>query len=449
MFREFRSADFPKPETNYGKIKMRNIKSIITICCILIGNQAVAETLDYIVAVVNDDVIVNSTLQEELRLRLDNWQQTNRRLPPREVLEKQLLEHLIITTLQLQLAKRTGIQVEDTRLNEELRQIAAQNNMDLQSFRQKLETEGVGFVRFRETLRQKMIIGRLQKRHVVRRIIATEREIDNFLANQIQQGTASNEYHIRHILIATPEAPSPEEIEAKEQKAKKVLAKLKAGADFQEIAVSVSDARQVIENSGDLGWLKAGQLPTLFNNVVNKMAVGEIRGPLRNSSGFHIIKLVDKRDGEKSIITQTQARHILIKTNAVVSDLEAQRRLEELKYRIELGHDFAQLARAYSQDTTSADNGGSLGWLSPGDSVPQFEDVMDNLSKNEVSEPFKSPYGWHIVQVLERREHDNTKQALRTKAAQQIRQRKFEAELETWLRQLREEAYVEYRNTDR
>jgi len=442
-----------KPRTKSDKTsKMKKINRIITICCLLIATvPAVAEiqVLDYIVAIVNDDVIVNSTLQEKVQLVLDKWRQKNRRMPPRAQLEKQVLEELIITTLQLQVAKRTGIQIEDSRLNEQLRDIAAQNQMDLQSFRDQVEREGHSFVYFRETLREQMILRALQKRQVVNRITVTEREIDNFLANQIQQGTASNEYHIWHILIATPEAASPEEIKAKEQKAQKVLAKLKAGADFQEMAISVSDARQVIESAGDLGWRKAGELPTLFNNVINNMAVGEIQGLLRNPSGFHIIKLVDKRDGEKSIITQTQARHILIKTNALVSDSEAQKRLEELKYRIEQGDDFAKLARAYSQDPLSAAKGGSLDWINPGDLVAEFEDVMDSLSENQVSEPFKSRYGWHIVQVLARREHDNTKKAIRVKAEQQIRQRKFEAELQSWQRQLREEAYVEYRLVDK
>jgi len=431
---------------------MKQINRIITIIgCLLIANAAPAaakiEVLDYIVAVVNDDVIVNSTLQEKVRVVLDKWR--NRRMPPRAQLEKQVLEGLIITTLQLQMAKRSSIQIEDSRLNEQLRDIAAQNNMDLKSFRKHVEAEGHSFVDFRETIREQMIIGDLQKRRVVNRIIVTEREIDNFLANQIQQGTASHEYHIWHILIATPESASPEEIKAKQQKAQQVLTKLKAGADFQQMAISVSDARQVIESAGDLGWRTGGELPSLFSKLVSKMAVGEIRGLLRNQSGFHIIKLVDKRDGEKSIITQTQVRHILIKTNTLVSDSEAQKRLEGLKYRIEQGHDFAKLARAYSQDTLSAAKGGSLDWLNPGDFVPEFEEVMDSLSKNQVSKPFKSRYGWHIVQVLARRQHDNTKKAIRVKAEQQIRKRKFEAELQSWQRQLREEAYVEYRDVGR
>jgi peptidyl-prolyl cis-trans isomerase SurA len=432
---------------------MKKLKSIITLCCLLIGNPllhctpataAETEILDYIVAVVNNDVIVNSTLQQEFRRYNNELRKKNTRLPPREYLEKQVLEGLILTSLQLQLAKRTGIQVEDSRLNAQLRQIAAQTQMDLQSFRHQLEREGHNFVHIRENLRKEMIIRRLRQRYVVSRINVTDREIENFLANQVQQGTVNNEYHLWHILIATPKAPSPEEIEAKEQKAKEVLAKLKAGDDFKAMAVYVSDSRQAREG-GDLGWLKAGEVPTLFNRVVNSMAVGDIGGYLRDASGFHIIKLVDKRGGDKTIITQTKARHILILTNELVSDFEAQNRLKELKYRIEQGDDFAELARAYSQDQSSTANGGSLGWRNPGDLDPEFEEVMVSLSENQVCEPFKSRYGWHIVQVLERREHDNTKQVLRTKAEEQIRKRKNDAELQTWLQQLREEAYVEIR----
>ena len=301
------------------------------------------ENLDYIVAVVNDDVIVNTILQQELRFIIKDWQSKNRRIPLRQDLEKQALEHLIMSTLQLQLAKRQGIQVEDSTLNERLRQIAAQNQMDLYRFRNTIEAEGYRFVPFRERIRQKMITKRLQQRQVISRINITEREIDNFLANQIKQGTVSNEYHIWHILIATSEAPSPEEIKTKQQKTKEVLIKLNKGADFQATAVAVSEARQALEG-GDLGWLKMGEMPSLFENVINSMAIGEIQGPLRDISGFHIIKLVDKR-GDKSIVTQTKVRHILIKPNELISELEAKSRLNELKYRIEQGHDFVELAR--------------------------------------------------------------------------------------------------------
>lgn len=405
---------------------------------------AETEILDYIVAVVNDDVIVNSTLQEEIQLITNEWRQKNRRLPSGKSLEKQVLERLIVNTLQLQLAQRIGITVDASVLNEQLRQIAAQNGETLQSFRQKLEKQGYSYKKFRKKIHDQLIIRRLQRIKVVNRVTINAREIDNFIANQVQQGTVSHEYHLLHILLATPSTPSPAEIKAKLEEAKEVLKKLQQGADFRAVALAVSEGRKALEG-GDLGWLKAGELPTIFSRIVNQMEDGEIRGPFRDASGFHIIKLLEKKGGKQSIITQTKARHILIKTNALMSDLDAKSRLEELKYRIEQGHDFAELAKAYSEDMVSAANGGSLGWVSPGDLVSEFEEVMNSLSENQVSKPFKSRYGWHIIQVLKRRKHNNTMKALRNKATQQIHQRKVEEELRSWLRQLRDEAYVEYR----
>ncbi len=426
--------------------------STLAILSLLISNLFVSaaaaetQTLDYIVAIVNDDVIVNTALQQELRLVLEKWQEKPERLPPRQHLEKQVLERMIMTTLQLQMAKRMGMKVEDSQLNETLRRLAAQEKMDLSDYRAQIENKGYSYKYWREELRHEIIINRLKQRLVVSRATITDREVDNFLANQVKQGTVGKEYHIWHILIAMPEAPTAEDIATKQQKAKDVLAKLKQGADFKTTAVAVSEGRQAIQG-GDLGWLKAGNIPTLFESIVNNITVGEIKGPLRDASGFHIIKLVDKRGGE-SIITQTNVRHILIKTNDLVSDFDAQNHLEELKSRIEQGDDFIELARANSEDAGSAANGGSLGWINPNDFVPEFEDVMNSLSENQVSKAFKSRFGWHIVQVLGRRQHENTEQAWRTQATQQIRQRKIEDLEQAWRRQLREEGYIEYRNGD-
>jgi len=431
------------------------MKKLSLIVPLLLGSQlsmpAMAETevLDYIVAIVNDDVIVNSILQEEVHNHLEEWRQKTDRLPPQEDLERQGLKRLIMNTLLLQLAKRTGIQVEDSVLNEKLRSIAEKEHKDLQTFRNDLEKKGDSYERAREKIRDGMIIERLHRRKVISRISVTEREIDNFLANKIQQGTVSNEYHLWHILIATPDAPSPEDIETKKEQANQVLIELKEGADFQAMALKVSNSSQAIEG-GDLGWRAAGELPTFSNRIVNNMAIGEIKGPIRDSSGFHIIKLVDKRGSESTIVTQTKVRHILIKTNELVNDFEAKNRLVELKFRIEQGDDFVQLARAYSEDSRTTANGGLFGWVNPGDLVlvPEFEKVMNNLSENQVSEPFKSRYGWHIMQVLERRQHDNTEQAIRTLAEEQILRRKIEEESNSWIRQLRDEAYVKYRTND-
>ncbi len=428
---------------------MKYIKNsfYLVILNLLLTPVAIAEIeiLDYIVAVVNDDVIINSSLQ----IRVNEFEQKLRqkskgkKMPPRRYLEKQILDRMILDMLQLQVAKNTGIKINNNLVNAQLRQVAAQQGLNLNSFRQKLEAEGYNYRAIREQLRQEMIIKRLQQRQIVSRIKIRPREIDNFLANQIQQGNISTEYHIQHILIALPEAPSLQEIEIKKQKADNIIKKLKNGADFEATAVAVSDSRQALEG-GDLGWLKPGELPILFNKVINNMAIGDINGPLSDSSGFHIIKLLNKRNSAQSVITQTKARHILIKTNALISNKQAKNRLNRLKYRIQQGEDFAKLARSNSKDTTTSIKGGALGWVSPGDLVAEFEEIMNRLPKNKVSEAFKSRYGWHILQVLDRRKHDNTEQALRTRAAKQIRQRKINEELQNWLLQLRDQSYVEY-----
>lgn len=406
-----------------------------------------AEELDKIVAVVNDDVITFTALKGETQLVVNELRRRSSQLPPVEILLRQVLERMIMEKLQLQLAERTGIRVDDNTLNATLRRTAAGNGMSLAELRQEVRASGQSFARFREELRQQIQIRRLHQRYVNNKVNVTEREIDNFLANQERQGNLRREYRLLHILIAVPEAASPETIAEKQARAEEVLQQINNGADFKQTAMAYSDSRLALEG-GDLGWRSSGELPRLFAETAPKLEVGATSDILRNASGFHIIKLDGKRDGEQSIITQTKARHILLKTNELVSDNEAETRLWQLKERIEAGQDFAQLAKVHSTDTTSARAGGDLDWVSPGDMVPEFEEEMLKLSPQAISAPFKSRYGWHIVQVLERREHDNTEQARRSKANRVIRQRKIEEELQTWLRQLRDEAYVENRLLD-
>lgn len=413
----------------------------------LLSFHAVAQSsqmLDYVVAVVNDEVIVYTELQEQVRQTRARLTTQNISLPSDAEFERQVLENMIIMRLQLQLAQRNGVEVDDSTLNEALRNLAKQDQLSLEGFREQKEREGISFVKFRESVRDELLVRRLQQRQVVSRINITDKEIDNFLSNQLQQGGINAEYHLYHILIATPEAASPEEIAEKQAKAEDVLARLKAGANFQEIAIGVSDSQKVTETGGDLGWLAPARMPSFFLESLAKLEVGQVSDLLRNSGGFHIIKLVDVRGG-KQVVTQTKARHILIKNSELVSDFEAKRRLTELRYRVLNGEDFAELASASSEDLGSAATGGDLGWVTPGEMVAEFEEVMDSLSEGEVSMPFKSRFGWHIISVEQRREHDNTEQARRTDAARQIRERKIDEELNTWVRQLRDEAYVEYR----
>ncbi len=424
---------------------MKYYLGIGLLCCQLAVSAQEPRLLDRIVAVVNDEVITESALREELRAVESELRRQGTRLPSQRVLEKQMLERMVVTRLQLQVAERLGMEVDENTLNEALRDIAAQENMSLEQFRRALEQEGYSFPEFRETIREQLTIKRLHQRQVVSRINVTEQEINNFLTNQARQGNTTAAYRLQHILIAVPDAASPEVIQEKREKAEAIMRKLRAGADFQEIAVAESDSRQALEG-GDLGWRKSGEIPSLFMDVVPRMAEGDIEGPIRNAGGFHIIRLAGLRSTGRSVITQTHARHILIKTNEVVSDNEAEERLKKLRQRIVVGEeDFAELARAHSEDPGSSTEGGDLGWISPGSLVSEFEEEIDRLRSNEISEPFKTRYGWHIVQVLDRREHDNTEDALRTRAARQIRERKIEEELQNWLRQLRDEAYVEYR----
>ena len=406
-------------------------------------SHAQSAALDYIVAIVNDEVIVYSQLQNATQVAIDNLRQQQIRMPSQAELERQVLEKMIITRLQMQLAERTGISIDEASLNQTLRGLASQNKVDLATFREVLERDGYNFQYFRENIREEMTLRRLQQRQVVSRINVTDSEINNFLSNQAQQGDGDSEYRLLHILIATPEAASPEQIAQQRSKAEQVLQTLQDGANFQEVAAGVSDSQNALQG-GDLGWRKSGEIPSLFLQPVMSMDVGDVSEIIRNAGGFHIIQLAEKRGGQQ-VITQTLARHILMRSNQLTSEAEVERRLQSLRYRIENGDDFAELAKANSEDIASASEGGDLGWQNPGELVPEFEQVMNNLSENAISQPFKSRFGWHIVQVLQRRQHDNTVVAQRTEAAQQIRQRKIDEELQNWLRQLRDEAYVDYR----
>ena len=402
------------------------------------------ETVESIVAVVNDDVITRTELDNRLRAVKDQLKNRPSPLPPDAVLEKQVLDRMILASLQLQLADHNGIRVDDDTLNHTIERIAEDNKLSLSEFRAVLEKEGYDFATFREDIRREILISRVQQRQVNDRIQVTEQEIDNFLAAQRAQGNTGAEYHLGHILISVPDAASAERIQAARQRAEDVLTRLRSGANFQETAIAVSDGQQALQG-GDLGWRKLGELPTLFVDPVSQMKTGDVSGLIRSPSGFHIIKLIDQRNEERHIVTQTHARHILIRTDELTGDDAAQAKLRELRQRIENGADFAELARDFSNDTANADNGGDLGWINPGEMVPTFEEQLNKLATGEISQPFKTGFGWHIVQVLERRRHDNTDTFVRSQARNTIRQRKTEEELQSWLARLRDDAYIENR----
>ncbi len=404
-----------------------------------------ATPIDRIVAVVDDGVILQSELDEMLETVKRQLHQQDAQLPPDNVLRKQVLERLIMMHLQLQYAQRTGIRIDEEKLNAAISNIAQQNKMSLGDFRLALEREGYNFAHFRDNIRDQMIIAQLQQRQVNNLVTVSDQEVDNFLANAKLQGDVGDEYHLAHILIAVPEGASTAQVDAAHSKAQRILDELRGGADFQKMAVSVSDGQQALEG-GDLGWRGAAQIPSLFVDLVTHMKNGEISDLVRSPSGFHIIKLLDHRGMNKHSVTQTHARHILIRTNDLVSDNDAKERLEQLKQRLEGGDDFATLARAHSDDAVSAAKGGDLGWVSPGELDPRFEEVMNGLAPGQISAPFRTQFGWHLVQVLGRRTYDDTKDFRRNMAREMIRKRKAEEEIDIWLRRLRDEAYVEYRN---
>lgn len=407
-------------------------------------SDASSTQLDRIVAVVNEDVIVLSELEARLQSVLDQLQQSHTNPPPPGVLERQVLDRLIIDRLQLQLAEQTGLRIDDRRLNDSVAAIASQNGLSLREFRDILERDGYDFAKFREQIREQLLINQVQQRNVTDRITVSDRDIENFFATQQVQGGRSSQYHLGHILIALPEGAAPEEIAAARNEAAQVVAELESGADFARMAIERSHGQQALEG-GDLGWRKTEELPTIFADIVPQMSVGEVSDPIRSPSGFHIIKLLETRGEGRHVVTLTHVRHILIRTDELTSDEDAAAELQGLRERIENGEDFAVLARASSDDAANAAAGGDLGWVNPADMVPAFVDVMDATGVGDVSRPFETQFGWHILQVLGRKEHDDTEEVRRAKAIEQIRNRKVQEELQSWLRQLRDEAYVEYR----
>lgn len=404
--------------------------------------------LDRIIAVVNDDVITRYELNDHIKMVVNQLTKQGTPLPPQDVLEKQLLERLINDRIQLQYAKESGVRVDDTQLGKTLERIAESNKMTLQAMREALEQEGIDFNRFREEIRAEIIMARLKEREVDNKIVVTESEITNYLKSQEALVGKEDEYNLAHVLVLVPEQASPEQIQAKRARAEQALAQIKSGADFAQIAVGYSDAADALQG-GVLGWRPAGRLPTIFLEALRPMQAGEVSAVLRSANGFHIIKLLDKRGKDSATeVLQTHARHILIKTSEMSGENEARTRLLNLKERLEYGADFSELARLQSEDGSAA-QGGDLGWLAPGDTLPEFERAMNTLKVGQISDPVRSPFGWHLIQVLERRNQDISRDRQRLLARQALRARKSDEAHEEWLRQLRDSAYVEYRLEDK
>ena len=408
-----------------------------------IDPQKQVAPLDHIAAVVNDDVITSHELDEQMGTVEKQLKQRGTPLPPHKVLQKQVLERMIMNMLEAQYAKQTGIRVSDAQIDRTLQRIAQENHFpSVDAFKAKLEGQGVDFKKFREEIRGEIISTRLREREVDTKIMITDSEINNYLATETKMGN-NEDFHLAHIFIVVPEQASADKIRASEQRAQEALKQLHAGADFAQVAAGFSDAKDALRG-GDLGWHPANELQPAFRQVLDKMQPGEVSPILRSPNGFHIIKMVDRRHHDQpTLITQTHVRHILIKTSDQVSDNEARKRILDIRRRIEAGASFAEQARHYSQDGSAA-QGGDLGWISPGETVPEFEKAMNALQPGEMSGPVQTGFGWHLIQVLGRRTTDVSEAQKRQQARLAIHAFKSDEAWQDWLRQLRDRAYVEY-----
>ena len=404
--------------------------------------------LDRVVVVVNDEAITQWDVNEARRVLLSQLKASKITPPPNDVLDKQVLERLIVQRAVLQYAKETGIRVDDTTVERTILRIAEENKLSPDEFRKVLEREGIPYSNYREDIRKQIIIQRVREREVDSKVSVSDGEVDNYLATLASQAGGEDEYQLSHIYIGVPEQASPDVVEASRRRAEQALAEIKSGKDFAQVAAAYSAAPDA-SSGGDLGWRTRARLPSVFADLVQKMKPGEVSNVLRSASGFHIVKLVSERNrNQPTVVEQTHARHILIKVNEQTSEADAKARIERLRERIVAGAAFDEIARANSEDTSSA-KGGDLGWLSPGDTVPDFEHAMDKLAVNEVSQPVRTPFGWHLIQVLGRRKQDVTVERRREQARQAIRQRKSDEQFEEFVRQLRDRTYVEYKTDDR
>jgi peptidyl-prolyl cis-trans isomerase SurA len=405
--------------------------------------------IDRIEVVVNDDVITRRELDKRVVSVTKMLQRQKTALPERSVLERQVLERMIIELLQVQFARESGVRADDAQLDKTLLRIAQQNKFpSVAAFRAKLEQDGTDFKEFREEIRNEMIAVRLREREVDSKLVISENDVDNYLSNQERQLGKGEELQLAHILVVVPEQASADKIKTYRNRAEQALAKLRGGAPFAQVAAGFSDAQDALKG-GEIGWRPADRLPPLFAEPLQKMKPGEVSDVLRSPNGFHIVKLLDRRSKDTPVvITQTHARHILIKTSELVSENEAKLRLQEIKQRIDKGADFAEEAKLHSEDG-SASQGGDLGWLSPGETVPEFENAMDALKVGQVSSLVQSGFGWHLIQVQQRRNTDVSVEQKRQRARNAIRTFKSDEAFQDWLRQLRDRAFVEYRTAEK
>jgi peptidyl-prolyl cis-trans isomerase SurA len=403
-----------------------------------------SQPLDRVIAIVNDEAITQYELDDAKSVVIEQLKKQKVAQPPSDVLDKQILERLITERALLQFAKDSGIKVDDTAVERAIQRIAEDNKMTVDDMRKALARDNISYSRYREDIRSEITMQRVREREIDSHISVSDAEVDIYLATLKSQAGGEAEYRLAHILVAVPEQAGPEQIEVRRRRAEEALRNIKTGADFSQVAATFSDAQDAL-SGGNLGWRSGARIPTVFLETVRTMKVGEVSPVLRSAAGFHIIKLLEKRSrSDPAVVDQTHVRHILIRVNEITSEADAKAKIDRLKDRLDSGAKFDELAKLNSEDASSA-KGGDLGWVNPGDTVPAFEDAMNKLAINQVSGPVRTPFGWHLIEVLERRKQDVTADRERAQAQLAIRQRKSDEAFDDWLRQTRDRAYVEIR----
>jgi len=425
-------------------INQIKISSLLATFCLLLSLNVHSkiELLDRVVAVVDSGVIMESQLNSRVEEILQRLKNDNAELPPLNLIEEQVLDRLIIEEIQLQIADRAGIKISDSELNQTLARVSAQNNLSLEEFRIKLEGEGTSYRSFRDTIRKELIIQRVQRGKVGAKIDISEQEIENFINSEEGKTQLAEQYNVQHILLSVKSGSTEKEIEEIEVNANSLISRLNDGENFEKLAASFSAGQNALEG-GYLGWRTEAELPSLFAEVVTELKVGEIASPLRSGAGFHILKLIDKRGNTVKFLDQTLARHILVQPSEIRTENQAEELINTIYERLTSGEDFKQLARQYSEDPGTKMDGGELGWSNPGDYDPAFEQTLNATKIGELSKPVKSSFGWHVIEVMDRRNEDVSQEEQKDRAFRIIFDRKFEQELQSTLIELRAEAYVD------
>ncbi|WP_227367646.1 peptidylprolyl isomerase [Halomonas sp. M20] len=427
-----------------GKRRFASLGLTLALTFGIAGHSLAAEPLDRIVAVVNDDAIMASELENRVTQARGQLAGRNIAVPDEAALRNQVLERMIVEQIQLQMAEDANLSVDDTELNRSVRSVAQNNGMSLDQFANALEADGLSLAVVREQIRREMLMRDLQQRRVASGIKVSDREVQRYLEQQ--SGSDNTRYRLGHILVGLPQSPSPQQVQAAQGEAEALYRQLQSGADFAELAAAQSDGSNALEG-GDMGWQRAAEIPAVFAEVIPQLGVGQVSEPIRSPNGFHLIKLQARDDGgqQQAVVDEQRVRHILIETNPTRDAQQAETLAEQARERIASGQDFARVAQEVSDDRGSALNGGDLGWVRPGQMVPGFEEAMTSLPVGEISQPVRSRFGYHLIEVLERRQQDVTNEAQREQIRDTLFQRKANDELETWMQQIRNDAYVDNR----